>query len=206
MEWKLRKGAKALEATLIASNDSYKNLLGIGAYAAIAAQTRLAKDGDQAPKAWENFKYVCKVAERSDIDIAEAIAPYEGLLDDIDARLRPTTWWERMTKTYVAIGIFTDALREIAHLQGQEEYAKDVNDFGHGDWVRERLEPAVAADKQLEARLSLWTRRVGGEALSLVRAFLFTNPEIISGTDADELMDRVSKAHKERLSAVHLHA
>ncbi len=219
MEWKLRKGAKALEATLIASNDSYKNLLGIGAYAAIAAQTRLAKDGDQAPKAWEhvdmanmsgkaweNFKYVCKVAERSDIDIAEAIAPYEGLLDDIDARLRPTTWWERMTKTYVAIGIFTDALREIAHLQGQEEYAKDVNDFGHGDWVRERLEPAVAADKQLEARLSLWTRRVGAEALSLVRAFLFTNPEIISGTDADELMDRVSKAHKERLSAVHLHA
>ncbi|MDO5034566.1 MAG: ferritin-like fold-containing protein [Actinomycetaceae bacterium] len=201
------------------ASNSYKELLGLGAYAAISAQTRLAKDGDQAPmpwehvdmanmsgRAWEGFKLVVSVAESEGVDIAEAMAPYEGMLDEIDARLRPTTWWERLTKTYVAMGIFTDALRETALAHGANDYAKDVHDFGHGDWVRKRLEPEVAGDKQLEARLSLWTRRVGGEALSLVRAFYFTHPEVLQDADSDAVMERISAAHKERLAAVHLHA
>lgn len=204
---------------MVSENDSKKYLLGLAAYATIAAQTRLAKDGDQAPKpqehvdmanmsgaAWEGFKNVAALAAKNDIDIAEAIAPFEGILDEFDARLRPTTWWERVTKTFVAIGVFTDAMREISRAAGNAEFADAVNDFGHGDWVRERLEPAVAGDKQLEARLSLWTRRVGGEALSLVRAFLFNTPELVGDADTDAIMQIVSDAHKERLTAVHLHA
>ncbi|MDI9588081.1 MAG: ferritin-like fold-containing protein [Acidobacteriota bacterium] len=202
------------------SNDSTPGtLLGLGAYAAIYAQARLAKDGDQAPqpwehidmarmsgRAWEGFLFIEKMAAEADVDLVDAISRYEGILDEIDARLRPTTWWERMTKTYVAMGIFTDAMRELAEAQGEEEFAKRIGDFGHGDWVRKRLEPVVAEDEQLEARLSLWTRRVGGEALSLVRAFLFTNPEMLGENgDADAVMERITAAHKKRMAAVHLH-
>ncbi|MDO5049594.1 MAG: ferritin-like fold-containing protein [Actinomycetaceae bacterium] len=198
---------------------SLKSLLGLGAYAAIYAQARLAKDGDQAPRpwehidmarmsgtAWETFETIEKTAQKVGLDLVDAIQPYEGILDEIDARLRPTTWWERLTKTYVAMGIFTDAMKELALAVGEAEFAGGIDDFGHGEWARARLEPVVAEDEQLEARLSLWTRRVGGEALSLVRAFLFTNPEILGeDTDTDALMDRLSNAHKQRLSAIHLH-
>ena len=123
------------------SNDStYGTLLGLGAYAAISAQSRLAKDGDQAPKtwehvdmarmsgkAWEGFQYIEKLAKEADVDLIEEASRYEGILDDIDARLRPTTWWERLTKTYVGMGVFTDAMREIAQAQGQESFANFIN-------------------------------------------------------------------------------
>lgn len=195
-------------------------LIGLGAYAALSAQTRLAKDGDQAPRpfervdmarmsaaAWTAFEDVTKRATREHIDVLEAIAPYDGLLDDLDARTRPTTWWERMTKTYVAMGVFTDALREIASLAGEDEFGESVSDFGHADWVRERLAPATAEDAQLRARLSLWTRRVGGEALGLVHAFFYTNTDIVADdTDTAETMQRITARHQERLAAVHLQA
>ncbi|MDO5721448.1 MAG: ferritin-like fold-containing protein [Actinomycetaceae bacterium] len=194
-------------------------LLGLSAYATISAQARLAKDADQAPKsfehvamarmsgqAWRAFEKLQERAEAENIDIIRAIEPYEGILDDLDARTRPTTWWERLTKTYVGVGIFTDALEAIANAVGESELAEAVNDFGHGDWVRERLEPYTADDEQLRARLSLWTRRVGGEALGLVRAFTFTNPALVGQSDPDEVMESLSLAHKERLKAVHLDA
>lgn len=199
--------------------DALNQLLGMTAYATICAQARLAKDADQAPKAfehvamarmsgaaWHTFERLEKRAEVENIDLIRALERYEGILDDFDARTRPTTWWERLTKTYVGVGIFTDAMRHIALGAGEEQMAAEVNDFGHGQWVRERLEPYTAADEQLRARLSLWTRRVGGEALGLVRAFIFTNPELVGKLAADTVMEEVSRAHRERLKAVHLDA
>ena len=70
-------------------------------------------------RAWEGFLFIEKMAAEADVDLVDAISRYEGILDEIDARLRPTTWWERMTKTYVAMGIFTDAMRELAEAQGE---------------------------------------------------------------------------------------
>lgn len=204
---------------MTSTDRSYKFIVGLGAYAAISAQARLAKDADQAPRifehvamarmsgrAWASFEKLEKEAERADFDLLEAIEPYEGILDEIDARLRPSTWWERLTKTYVAIGIFHDAMRELARALGFNEYADGITDYGHGDWTRERLEPIIAEDSQLEDRLSLWTRRCGGDALSLVRAFMFTNPEVLGESDADAIMETLGKNHKERLAAIHLHS
>lgn len=192
-------------------------LLGLSAYAAVSAQARLAKDADQAPKtfehidmarmsgqAWRIFERLEKRAQVSDVDLLEEVRRYEGVLDDLDARTRPTTWWERLTKTYVTVGIFTDALREVARAVGEDELADEVTDFGHGEWVRKRLAPYTDKDEQLRARLSLWTRRVGGEALGLVRAFMFTNPELVGEADPDALMELLSAAHKQRLADINL--
>ncbi|MDO5728218.1 MAG: ferritin-like fold-containing protein [Actinomycetaceae bacterium] len=192
-------------------------LLGLSAYAAVSAQARLAKDADQAPKtfehidmarmsgqAWKIFERIEKRAQVSDVDLLNEVRRYEGILDDLDARTRPTTWWERLTKTYVTVGIFTDALREVARAVGENELAEEVTDFGHGEWVRNRLAPYTNDDEQLRARLSLWTRRVGGEALGLVRAFMFTNPELAGSADPDALMERLSHAHKQRLADINL--
>lgn len=192
-------------------------LLGLSAYAAVSAQARLAKDADQAPKtfehidmarmsgqAWRIFERLEKRAQVSDVDLLEEVRRYEGVLDDLDARTRPTTWWERLTKTYVTVGIFTDALRGVARAVGEDELADEVTDFGHGEWVRKRLAPYTDKDEQLRARLSLWTRRVGGEALGLVRAFMFTNPELVGEADPDALMEQLSAAHKQRLADINL--
>ncbi|WP_040312746.1 ferritin-like fold-containing protein [Gleimia coleocanis] len=193
------------------------SVLGISAYSTLAAQTRLAKDADQAPlasekiamarmsgQAWERFTKIARRAEAAGVDLEAAITPFRGLLDDLDARTRPTTWWERLTKTYVGVGIFTDAMRALATAAGEVEFAADVNDFGHGQWTVERLAELTAADEQLQDRLSLWTRRVGGDVLALVRSFFFTHPEMLGDADADEIFAQISKAHDERLTALHL--
>lgn len=193
------------------------DLLGICGYSALAAQTRLAKDADQAPlsadkiavarmsgEAWQRFTRIAVRAEAEGIDLEAALTPFRGLLDDLDARTRPTTWWERLTKTYVGIGIFTDSLRVLAEAVGEFEFAAEINDFGHGVWTVSRLEPLTAVDEQLRGRLSLWSRRVGGDALALVRSFLFTHPELLGDADVDELFARVAAAHDERLVALHL--
>lgn len=215
------EGAKCEEIFLTAEHTGspVNQLLGLSAYAAVSAQARLAKDADQAPKtfehidmarmsglAWKIFEQLEKRAEISDVDLLEEVRRYEGILDDLDARTRPTTWWERLTKTYVTVGIFTDALREVAVAVGEDDLASKVTDFGHGEWVRKRLAPYTDEDEQLRARLSLWTRRVGGEALGLVRAFMFTNPELIGEADPDALMELLSHAHKDRLGAINLMA
>lgn len=205
--------------TATTTDASMEELLGLAAYWAVAAQARLAKDADQAPKtfehvemarmsarAWKSFEHVENLAAEHGIDIIRAIGQHEGVLDELDARTRPTTWWERLTKTYVGIGIFTDAMREIATAIGEEELARQVGDYGHGQWVRERLEPYTQADEQLRARLSLWTRRVGGEALGLVRALMFTNPELVGEADTDAIMDALTRNHRERLAQLHLTA
>ncbi|MDT3767307.1 ferritin-like fold-containing protein [Gleimia hominis] len=198
---------------------TFARILGVSGYGALAAQARLAKDADQAPetfehiamarmsaRAWDSFTAVERTAQKLDVDLPVQITPFEGMLDELDARTRPTTWWERLTKTYVAIGIFTDALRAAAQGLELPEVADAVSDFGHGQWTRDRLEPVTKDDPQMQARLSLWTRRVGGEALGLVRAFLFTDEGASAKLDLDEVVADISKAHKERLDAVHLKA
>ena len=194
-------------------------VVGLLAYDALAAMTRLAKDGDQAPsigahieharmaaRAFDAFKQLELWAEHRDLDLEGAAGEYSGLFDELEARTRPATWWERSTKTYVTFGILGDMMQQIAELH---DLAFDVEywDFGQGEWERANLAPLTAKDPQLEARLSLWARRVAGEVFGLVRSTFFTHPDLTSDPDAvDAIVAWVTKRHKERMEAINLKA
>ena len=73
--------------------------------------------------------------------------------------------------------------------------------------MRAHLGRRVEADPQLADRLSLWGRRVAGEALGLVRATLFTYPQLAMTPDnVDEITEYVIKRHGERMKDIHLKA
>lgn len=195
-------------------------VVGLFAFCALAAMTRLAKDGDQAPntayhvqlagladRGYQRYLDFESYAEDRGYSIIDAASQYAGLFDELDARTRPATWWERSIKSYIVIGVFADVLKEIAarHQVFKETYF--VWDLGHGAWVREHLAPVTNADPQLAARLSLWARRVAGETFGLARATLFTYPELAKDPDTvDAIMSYAVNHHQERMEELGLRA
>ncbi len=196
------------------------DVIGLLAYSALAAMTRLAKDGDQAPdieahvaharmsaRAFTIFEQLNVWATHRGVDLLAAAGQYSGLYDDLDARTRPTTWCERTVKTYVTVGIMGDLLCEVATRHELFDAAVTDWDLTQGEWERQHLAPLIAADPQLAARLSLWARRVAGEVLGLARATLFTHPDLARDPDtADEIADFVTKRHGQRMAQLNLKA
>lgn len=201
-------------------DDAGIEVVGLLAYSALAAMTRLAKDGDQAPtieahieharmsaRAFEMFEQLEVWAGHRGLDLRAAAGEYSGLYDDLDARTRPTTWSERSVKTYVTLGVFGDLLLEVSRRHGLFDADDGAWDLNQGDWERDHLAPLIAKDPQLAARLSLWARRVAGEVLGLVRSTLFTHPALAKDPDAaDEIAALVTKRHGERMAQIGLKA
>ena len=196
------------------------DLIGLFAYCSLAAMTRLAKDGDQAPTwdyqvelmrmsatAFREFRHLERFAEENGIDLDEVASQFSGLFDELDQRTRPSNWLERTVKSYVTMGIFADAMRELN--RRHQAFPEDdwSGDFGQGAWERETLGELTAKDEQLAARLSLWARRVAGEAFALLRATLFSYPELTGDPDTmDAVVEVATQAHSARLASVNLKA
>ncbi|WP_022868728.1 ferritin-like fold-containing protein [Schaalia vaccimaxillae] len=194
------------------------DVVGLLAFSALAVMTRLAKDGDQSPtiaahieharmskRAFEIFEELEVWSAHRGVDLPAVASEYSGLYDDLDARTRPTTWAERSTKTYVTVGIIGDMLAEISRRHELFGVADGLWDLGQGEWVRTHLGPRILADQQLAARLSLWARRVAGEVIGLVRATLFTHPDLAMTPEAmDEIAEFVTTRHGERMKELHL--
>ena len=174
--------------------------------------TRLAKDGEQAPTFEAHVEHARMAAqcfalyqqlevwcEHRDFDLMEAASAFTSAYDDLDARTRPTTFAERAVKTFITRGMLGDMLIRVARVHGLFEGIEDVWPF--------ELGPQIEADPQLADRLSLWGRRVAGEALGLVRATLFTYPQLAMTPDnVDEITEYVIKRHGERMKDIHLKA
>lgn len=205
-----------MERTYEPVADSDAEVVGLIAYSILAAMTRLAKDSDQAPtfeakveharmatRVFDTYTQVETWCQHRGVDLAEKAQAFDGLYDDLDARTRPTTWYERTVKTYVTLGILGGLLREIASRKNLFPEAKW--DLEQGEWERQNLAPIFEADEQLAARLSLWARRVAGEVLGLVRSTLFMHPELSdSPEDADAIAQTLSVEHAERMKGIHL--
>ena len=195
-------------------------VLGILAYSSLAFMTRLAKDGEQAPtfeahveharmaaRCFKLYQQLEVWSEHRGFDLLAAGDAFSGAYDDLDARTRPTTFAERAVKTFITRGMLGDMLIRVAQGHGLFEGIEDVWPFEQGHWVRAHLGPQIEADEQLSARLSLWGRRVAGEALGLVRATLFTYPSLaVSPENVDEITEYVIKRHGERMKDIHLKA
>ncbi|WP_175956901.1 ferritin-like fold-containing protein [Schaalia sp. Marseille-Q2122] len=194
-----------------------RNVVGLIAYATLAAMTRLAKDGDGAPtisahiehahmsaRAYVVFSQLELWAVHRDVDLQEAAGQYKGLFDDLDARTRPDSWWERTVKTYVTIGILADFLQEVA--KRRKLFSGAIGwDLGQNEWERGALAPLTAVDTQMQARLSLWARRVAGEVFGLVLLLLDKHPDLLAEPlDKPGIVEMLSARHCERMEQLHL--
>ncbi|MCD4549087.1 ferritin-like fold-containing protein [Schaalia sp. lx-260] len=198
-------------------NARESEVIGLVAYAALAAMTRLAKDGDQAPTieahvaharmsaaTFAHFQELEVWAAHRQCDLLKAAEAYSGIFDDLDARTRPTTWRERSVKTYVTLGILTDFLAELtAH---HDVLPEATWDLGQGQWVREHVASYLSTEEE-SARMSLWARRVAGEVFALMRSTMFTHPTLVDTPEkADEIAEKVTRQHSDRMAGLGLRA
>ena len=204
------------------------DLLGVLAYAELTAFDRLAEDARLAPTlagraalarmAAAEITHHGRLTERLTelgVDPAAAMAPFVSALDAFHEGTRPSTWLEGLVKAYVGDGLATDFYREIASFLPEPDKALVLDvlaDTGHADFAVREVRAAITADRKVPGRLSLWGRRLVGEAITQTQAVIAEHDRlaelIITGTGdlagVSRLIERITSAHTQRMKALGL--
>jgi tRNA-(MS[2]IO[6]A)-hydroxylase (MiaE)-like len=204
------------------------DLLGVLAYAELTAFDRLAEDARLAPTlagraslarmAAAEITHHTRLTDRLTelgVDPSTAMAPFVPALNAFHEGTRPSTWLEGLVKAYVGDGLASDFYREIASFLPDPDRAlvlEVLADTGHADFAVREVRAAIAADRRVPGRLSLWGRRLVGEAITQTQAVIAEHDRlaelIISGTGdlrgIASLIERITSAHTQRMKALGL--
>jgi hypothetical protein len=199
------------------------DLLGVLAYAELTAFDRLAEDARLAPNlagraalsrmAAAEIGHHVRLTERIEelgVNPANAMAPFVAPLDAFHNSTRTSGWLEGLVKAYVGDGLASDFYREIAAFlpKPDRELVEEVlADTGHAEFAVREIQAAVRANSRLVGRLSLWGRRLLGEAISQSQAVIADRDQlahlIMTGTGdltgLGRLIERITAGHTERL-------
>lgn len=187
-------------------NSFLMDLLGVMAYGELSAFERLSSDARYSPTLhdravlgriavieFQHYELVSARLEEMGLDTEAAMLPFQPSVDHFHERTRPADWFESLMKAYVIDTVSADFYRALARhvddatrglverIQADEE-ATAV--------LRDRLRTALADDPRLASRLSLWARRMLGEALTQARRVSFEHSFLGGLTGADEEQSR----------------
>jgi hypothetical protein len=203
-------------------------LLGLLAYAELVAFDQMAADARLAPDlvrraalsemAAREIDNYCRLAARLEelgVEPEQAMSPYVGALRAYHEQTEPKDWLEALAKAYVGDGVADDFYREVAaHLEPPDrDLVLDVlHDSRHADFAAAELRAAIAVDPKVANRLSMWSRRLVGEALSQAQRVAAERVAlaelIVAGTgdlaELQALFKRLTQAHTARMGAVGL--
>lgn len=188
-------------------------------YATLAAVGRMGKDSTMAPSVSQSLQLermistACHGMSRLREWAAARGESFEGIVgafygnvNDLESRLRPADWWERLLKSYVTIGLFADLAKTIGQGTDLERCHPAMTDFGYREFAQPQLLAHVEAEPTESARLSLWGRRVFGETLGLANEGLTLRFEL--GVDAVNALSTTMKdlglKHEARMEAAGL--
>jgi hypothetical protein len=212
----------------VSHDEAVIELLGVLSYAELLAFDRMAADARLAPDlgrraalsemAAREIDNYCRLAARLaelGIDPQAAMEPYGTALQDYHDQTEPGDWLEALTKAYVGDGIADDFYREIAALldQPDRELVLDVlHDSRLSDYAAGEIRAAIATDPKVANRLSMWARRLVGEALSQAQRVAAERPRLAElvivglGDQAglQALFKRLTTEHMNRMGAVGL--
>ncbi|MBO3725600.1 tRNA 2-methylthio-N6-isopentenyl adenosine(37) hydroxylase MiaE-like protein [Actinomyces bowdenii] len=195
-------------------------VVGIVAYSRTAACVRYAKDADKAPtmdsrvallhmSAWEvgSFERVVERAGAEGIEAYTEAERFASLLGDLDERLRPLDWAERLVKTYLIFGLLIDLGMALSDFLPEPLRTGLIDELAQdpiGSCAAMELDSAISADPQLAARLGLWARRVVGEEIGTFQRLLVQFPELLVGASAEQLHEVLSQGATSRMKGLGL--
>jgi tRNA-(MS[2]IO[6]A)-hydroxylase (MiaE)-like len=204
------------------------DLLGVLAYAELLAFDRMAADARLAPdlrrravlsemaaREIDNYARLARRLQVLGADPEDAMRPFVVPLQEYHDQTEPKDWLEALTKAYVGDGIADDFYGEVAALLNapDRDLVLDVlHDSRHGDFAVEEIRAAIAIDPKVANRLSMWARRLVGEALSQAQRVSAERNQlaglIIAGigdqADVQALFKRLTTAHTARMAAAGL--
>ncbi|MCP2326397.1 hypothetical protein HDA40_004904 [Hamadaea flava] len=201
-----------------------RDLLGMLAYAELLAFDRMAADARLAPDLHRravlcemaaveiaNHRRIADRLASAAIDPAEAMSPFLSALASYHEATEPTDWLEALTKAYIGDGIADDFFREIAeHLDEPDRdlVLRVLHDDAYDEFAASEIRSAIAADPKIANRLSMWARRLVGEALSQAARVAAEHGDLVAllgdAEVGEQLFTRLKQAHAERMAAVGL--
>lgn len=170
------------------------DLFAVLAYGEISAFYRLAEEATLSPTLrgrvavakmaaaeMRHFHTLEQALGERGIDVFDAMAPFVRALDAYHDSTDPSTWLESMVKFYVGDGIAADFYTVLAGTLGPE-VAAVVHDVlaatSHSEFVVEEVRCAVSASRSARDRLTLWGRRLLGEAITQAQYVLAQRDEL----------------------------
>ncbi|MFT7840803.1 ferritin-like fold-containing protein [Saccharothrix sp. BKS2] len=158
------------------------DLLGAIAYGELSAFDRMAEDARTAPtlagRAALSRMAAAEIGHYALLDrylaergrsLEEAMRPFAAGFDAFHASTAPRSWLESLVKAYVGDALAADFYREVAEWLDEptrELVLAVLADTGHSAFAEREVLAACEADPKLRDRLTLWGRRLLGEALT----------------------------------------
>jgi hypothetical protein len=205
------------------------DLLGLLAYGTLVAFFRLTEDAAQADSLADktalaemavtefgHFQLIRRRIEELHADPSAAMQPFVAAVDAFHAQTMPADWLESLVKAYVGDGIAADFYRLVADMLDAptRQLMLDVlADTGRSAYAIARVRAAVDADPRVAGRLSLWARRLIGEALAQAQHIAAEREplaRLVAGDSPAQLGEvgrmfaRLTDQHSRRMSALGL--
>lgn len=205
------------------------DLLGVLAYGELQAFERLSQDALLSPDLagreavtqmaigeYGHYKILAEGLRARGADPMAAMRPFVAPIENFHKSTAPADYPEALVKIYVGDGIAADFYREVGQFVDEDSRVlvdEVCADLGHSVFVVPTVRKMISEDKTLASRLSLWGRRLVGEALSQsqrVAAEREAMGELLVGsTDLAELgrmFARLTDAHAARMRELGLNA
>ena len=203
-------------------------LFGLLAYGQISAFYRLASDAEMSPDLrgkvamaglaatdFQHYELLAVALAERGVDVHEAMAPYIEILESFHASTTPSSWLESLVKAYIGDGLASDFHREIvAALPAdvREIVRQSLEETARSEFVVAEVRAAIAANPQESSRLSLWARRLLGEAVTQAQYVALQREslaELLMAATGDinniaALFDRLQSEHAARMTALGL--
>lgn len=210
-----------------ASDTGVVELLAALAYGELTGFARLAGDSELAPtsaaraelgrlaaREFRHYEALEEGLRALGADPQAAMAPFVGAIDAFHRRTAPGSWAERLVNAYVGDGLAMDLYREASDFVGEAErplMQRVLQSEGKAEFVEQELRKVVDADPAVAGRLSLWGRRLMGEAMSQAQQLAAAHPELVAMLVPDgdlaelsRMFTRLAEAHTERMGRLGL--
>src|SRR4051794_4251756 len=206
-----------------ADHPGVNELFALLAYGEVAAFYRLTDEARMAPNLrgrinmasmaaaeMSHYEVLRDALERRGVDVVPAMTRYASALENYHRLTMPSTWLEALVKTYIGDALAADFYREIAGalpLKVGDIVRGVLSETGHSQFVVAEVRAAVAASGKQRNRLTLWARRLLGEAITQAQYVLAEHDDladlVVSQTgglgEITEFFDRLQRTHSERM-------
>ncbi|MET9485539.1 ferritin-like fold-containing protein [Nocardia sp. NPDC006630] len=190
----LGAASESADDRVAASHPGVTDLFAVLAYGEISAFYRLAEEAKLSPSLrgkvavakmaaneMGHFETLERALAARGAEVFDAMAPFVRALDAYHASTDPSTWLESMVKFYVGDGIAADFYTEIAGALAPEvaDVVRDVlAETSDSEFVIEEVRTAVEQNRSERDRLTLWGRRLLGEAITQAQYVMAQRDEL----------------------------